>query len=106
MDEAIATNDSAAYYQLNLAFHAQLVEMSGSGRLKAMIGGLVKEQHLFRQVSLTRTPDMAQSNREHRALLDVMAKGDGEAARRLGEAHVRAGRDRFEAASKGLASDR
>lgn len=105
MQEAVAANDSAAYYRLNLEFHARLVEMSGSARLKTMLEGLVKEQHLFRQMSLTRGPDMAQSNREHRAILDVLARGDGEAARQLGEAHVRAGRDRFEAASRGLAQD-
>jgi DNA-binding GntR family transcriptional regulator len=103
MADAIAADDAAAYYRLNLEFHAQLVEMSGSARLQTMIEGLVKEQHLFRQVSLVRTPDMAQSNREHRAILDVLAAGDSAAARRLGEAHVRAGRERFEAASKGLA---
>jgi DNA-binding GntR family transcriptional regulator len=103
MDEAIAAGDSTAYYRLNLEFHAQLVEMSGSARLQTMLEGLVKEQHLFRQVSLIRAADMAQSNSEHRAILDAMASGDSEAARRLGEAHVRAGRDRFEATSKGLA---
>lgn len=100
MDAAVAGNDAAAYYPLNLQFHAELVEMSGSGRLRSMIEGLVKEQHLFRQVSLFRAPDMAQSNREHRAILDALVAGDSATARRLGEAHVQAGRDRFEAASK------
>jgi DNA-binding GntR family transcriptional regulator len=102
MDEAIKANDSVAYYGLNLEFHALLVEMSGSRRLQAMIDGLVKEQHLFRQVSLIRSPDMTESNREHRLILDAMARGDAAEARRHSEAHVRAGRARFEAASKDL----
>ncbi|MBL8600006.1 MAG: FCD domain-containing protein [Devosia sp.] len=105
MSEAVAANDSVGYYKLNLEFHARLVEMSGSPRLRTMIEGLVKEQHLFRRASLTRTNDMEESNREHRAILDAMARGDAEAARRLGEAHVRRGRERFEAASRNLAQD-
>jgi len=103
MSDAAGAGDSARYYQLNLKFHEQLVHLARSSRLSAMLDGLVKEQHLFRQASLTRHPDMAQSNAEHRGLVDAIVAGDAAEARRLGEAHVRAGRERFEAATIGAA---
>jgi len=99
-----AKSDPALYYTLNLRFHDQLVRMASSPRLQAMIDGLVKEMHLFRQVSLSRHPDMAQSNREHNEIIEAIAMGDEASARRLGEAHVRAGKMRFETAARSTAS--
>ncbi len=98
MEKAADSNKADKYYTLNLKFHECLVDMAGSSRLRTMIDSLVNEMHLYRQVSLRSHPDMAQSNREHRAILDAIIQGDAEKARELGEAHVRAGKKRFEAA--------
>lgn len=98
MTFAANADDTTQYYTLNLRFHEVLVAMSRSTRLKSMLDALVKEQHLYRQMSLRRHPDMSSSNAEHRALLDAVSRGDSEQARRLGEDHVRAGQQRFFAA--------
>jgi len=99
MNAAADAEDAALYYKLNLKFHDELIAMAGSPKLTAMLDALIKEAHLFRQLSLVRHPDMAQSNREHGEIMHAIANGDGEAARTLGEAHVRAGKQRFEAAA-------
>jgi DNA-binding GntR family transcriptional regulator len=98
MERAQRRRDSAAYYPLNLEFHQALLRFSGSARLEAMYGGLVKEAHLFRRYALSRAPNMRASNAEHRALLAAIAGGRAAEARRLGEQHVFAGKRRFLAA--------
>ncbi len=100
MDEAAAASDADVYYKLNLEFHDRLNELAQSPRLTEMLSGLIREMHLFRQVSLARYSDMTRSNIEHRRIVDAIIDGDGEAARRAGEDHVRAGMARFQAAFK------
>lgn len=98
MGVAAEAGDAEAYYELNLRFHDRLNALAHSPRLSEMLAGLIRETHLFRQVSLARHPDMERSNLEHRAIVDAILLGDGAAARRSGEAHVRAGMARFQAA--------
>lgn len=98
MDEAAAAADAETYYRLNLAFHDRLNELAESPRLSEMLASLIREMHLFRQVSLSRHPDMARSNIEHRRIVEAILAGDADAARRAGESHVRAGMARFQAA--------
>lgn len=98
MDEAARADAPEEYYRLNLAFHDALIALADSPRLTVMLQSLIKEAHLYRQVSLARHPDMAQSNVEHGKILAAIEKGDPRAAAREGEAHVRAGKERFEAA--------
>ncbi|MFN3169575.1 MAG: GntR family transcriptional regulator [Hyphomicrobiales bacterium] len=98
MDEAAAASDAEAYYDLNLDFHDRLNELAQSPRLTEMLSSLIREMHLFRQVSLARYPDMTRSNIEHKRIVDAIMEGDSDAARRAGEAHVRAGMARFQAA--------
>jgi DNA-binding GntR family transcriptional regulator len=98
MERAQRGRDAAAYYPLNLEFHQALLRFSGSARLEAMYGGLVKEAHLFRRHALSRAPNMRESNTEHRALLVAIVAGRAAEARRLGEQHVISGKRRFLAA--------
>lgn len=95
MDAAVAAADQSGYYASNLAFHAQLVEASGSDRLRAINDQLVTQAHLFRRGSLARMIDMRRSNDEHRRIVDAIEAGDVGRARVLGAAHVDAGRGRF-----------
>jgi DNA-binding GntR family transcriptional regulator len=98
MDEAARAGDRDRYYALNLAFHDRLVDTSGSARVHALNEQLVNQAHLFRRGSLVQAADMAQSNEEHRRIVDAIAARDAALARRLGEAHVAAGWRRFDAA--------
>lgn len=94
---AVAANaeDGDGYYELNLAFHALLVEVSGSPRVRILNEDLVTQAHLFRRGSLTRVTEMQQSNDEHRRIVEAIAACDPESARNLGRNHVNAGRERF-----------
>lgn len=96
MDEAARAGDRERYYAQNLAFHEQLVEASGSARVRALNEQLVNQAHLFRRGSLVQAADMARSNEEHRRIVAALVARDAEAARRLGEAHVNAGWRRFD----------
>ncbi|MGE0312523.1 MAG: GntR family transcriptional regulator [Lautropia sp.] len=95
MDAATDAGDLAGYYALNLAFHARLVECSGSARLRGFNDQLVAQAHLFRRGSLARIGDMQRSNAEHRGIVEAIGARDAAAARERGAAHVDAGRERF-----------
>lgn len=95
MDQAVAAADAETYYTLNLAFHDALMAYAGNARAKEMYDALVKESHLGRRKSLFNPRAMAESNAEHRAILDAIRKGDAQAARAAGEAHIVGGKRRF-----------
>lgn len=96
MDDCVTAGDAARYYDLNLAFHDCLLNVAGGTRLAAFSDSLAKEAALFRRVSLANAREMAQSNAEHAAIVEAIRHSDGARARELGEAHVLAGKSRFE----------
>jgi DNA-binding GntR family transcriptional regulator len=98
MDRAARAGDRDRYYGLNLAFHERLVEASGSPRVRALNEQLVNQAHLFRRGSLLQAEDMVASNDEHRRIVAAIASHDAGLARSLGEGHVSAGWQRFDAA--------
>lgn len=98
MDDAAKAEDRDRYYALNLQFHEQLVEASGSPRVRALNEQLVNQAHLHRRGSLLQSAGMKQSNREHRKIVAAIVAGDADLARRLGEEHVNAGWRRFDGA--------
>lgn len=95
MDAAIAAGDAEAYYARNLAFHDALMNYAGNARAKEMYDALVKESHLTRRKSLFSARAMAESNAEHRVMLDAIRRGDPSGARAAGEAHIVGGKRRF-----------
>lgn len=95
MDGAIAAGDAQAYYEHNLAFHDALMDYAGNARAKEMYDALVKESHLTRRKSLFSARAMAESNAEHRVILDAIRKGDPAGARAAGEVHIVGGKRRF-----------
>lgn len=97
MDEAIAAEDPAAYYQLNLQFHDSSIRFARHERARKSYESLINETHLSRQRSLDTPERMRESNNEHKALIAALRAGDADTARRLGEEHALAGRRRWEA---------
>jgi DNA-binding GntR family transcriptional regulator len=95
MAAAIEAGDAKAYYDHNLAFHDALMDYAGNVRAKEIYDALVKETHLTRRKSLFSAKAMAESNAEHRVILDAIRKGDAVAARAAGEAHIVGGKRRF-----------
>ena len=95
MDAAIAAGDSTSYYGQNLRFHDAMMTFAAHGRAKQVYDSLINETHLFRQRSLGTKESMRESNAEHAAILDAIAAGDAERARKLGEEHSLAGKRRW-----------
>jgi DNA-binding GntR family transcriptional regulator len=95
MDKACDAGDGAAYYEINLAFHALILTLSGNARALETYDAYVKELHLFRRSFFNAPGNMRRSNAEHRAIFDAIAKGDGRRARTLAERHVLSGRERL-----------
>jgi DNA-binding GntR family transcriptional regulator len=90
-------DDAAAYYALNLEFHAALFEAAANPRAAQLYGALGKELHLFRRRALLQPENMRQSNVEHAAILQALRDGNSAAARTAGERHIIGGRTRFAA---------
>jgi DNA-binding GntR family transcriptional regulator len=95
MDTACEGGDGTGYYELNLRFHALLLELSGNQRAHQAYDDHVKELHLFRRSYFNTPGNMRRSNAEHRAIYDAVAKGAASRARTLAERHVLSGRERL-----------
>lgn len=89
MEEAAAARDVDAYYPLNFEFHDLLASITGNRTLLATYRRLVKELHLFRRETLALGQDsFPTSVREHRQIVDALARGDGDQAGRLLYVHA------------------
>jgi DNA-binding GntR family transcriptional regulator len=95
MDAASAAGDGTAYYEINLAFHARILALSGNERACRAYDDYVKELHLFRRRYFNTPGNMRKSNEQHRALVEAVVAGDGSAARAVAERHVLEGRQRL-----------
>ena len=95
MDQASVAEQGTRYYEINLAFHARILTMSGSERACKAYDDYVKELHLFRRRYFNGPGNMRKSNEQHRALFDAIAKGNGAKARAVAERHVIEGRGRL-----------
>jgi DNA-binding GntR family transcriptional regulator len=95
METAAKAGKGAAYYELNLRFHATVLEFSNNRRAAQAYDDCVKELHLFRRPAFGYAAKMARSNAEHRAIIESMASGKGTEARKKGEQHVLSGRQRL-----------
>ena len=85
----VADRDKHRYLVANADFHATIVEATGHARLQQFIplvrmSSKVVYAHLQHQEQR-----LSLSSDEHRALLDAIRSGDGEAAERAARAHVR-----------------
>jgi DNA-binding GntR family transcriptional regulator len=87
--------DTDAYYPLNVAFHARLVELSGNHRVAELYYALGKELHLFRRRGLLGGNSMIVSNREHMHIVDALSDHDCDLAERTMAAHIQGGKARL-----------
>jgi len=101
MQQAARARSVEQYYPLNVQFHDLLAEFTGNGTLLAHYRRLVNELHLYRRETLARGQDSFPiSTREHAAIVDALARRDGEAAGKLMYEHAMESRDRLHAALK------
>jgi DNA-binding GntR family transcriptional regulator len=95
MDRASEASDADAFFDLNVRFHQRIMSFARNRQAEALYGDFTKKLLLFRRRSFDREGNMAQSNAEHRGLLQAIAAGQSELARERAEHHARAGRARF-----------
>jgi phosphonate utilization transcriptional regulator len=99
MDEAAAVNDLDAYYQINLAFHDRLVELSGNAKLVVTYRRLVNELHLYRRTALAQAGALPLSSHQHHDIVEKIAAGQVAAAGRALYDHVIGSRERMHLAA-------
>ncbi len=95
VDQMERARDIDAYYPLNVAFHARLVELSGNSRLAELYKSLSKELHLFRRRGLVQGESMASSNHEHARIIEALRNHNADLAEREMVRHIEAGKARL-----------
>lgn len=95
MDLAAEQNDGARYYDLNLDFHALVLQISGNQRAQQAYMDYVNELHLFRRKYFNALGNMRKSNAEHRLIYEAINSGSSAKAKSMAERHVWSGRQRL-----------
>ncbi|MGE0718940.1 MAG: GntR family transcriptional regulator [Alphaproteobacteria bacterium] len=98
MDRAIAATDREAFFAGNIRLHEAIVGGARNREVAAAYLVNTKRLQLCRRRSFEPAANMAESNAEHRRLVEAILAGDSEAARHRAWEHGRAGRARFLAA--------
>ena len=102
MQQAARGRSVEHYYPLNVQFHDMLAQFTGNGTLLNHYRRLVNELHLYRRETLARGPDSFPiSTREHAAIVDALARRDGDRAGKLMYDHAMESRERLHATLKG-----
>jgi DNA-binding GntR family transcriptional regulator len=102
MQQAARARSVEQYYPLNVQFHDMLAEFTGNGTLLSHYRRLVNELHLYRRETLARGADSFPiSTREHAAIVDALARRDGDRAGKLMYEHAMESRERLHATLKG-----
>jgi phosphonate utilization transcriptional regulator len=102
MQQAARARSVEQYYPLNVRFHDLLAEFTGNGTLLNHYRRLVNELHLYRRETLARGADSFPiSTREHAAIVDALARRDGDRAGELMYEHAIESRERLHATLRG-----
>lgn len=88
MDETAGTGNVKGFYALNSKFHHAIFEFAGNARLREMYLAINKELYLFRWRAMLVSPDLEQSNREHREILAALADHDSLRTATMMESHA------------------
>jgi len=95
MEDACRDNQNSLYYELNLRFHALVLEYSNNRHAAQAYEAYVNELHVFRRRFFNYANKMQRSNEEHRAIVEAIVAGDAARAGELAEQHVLAGKQRL-----------
>jgi DNA-binding GntR family transcriptional regulator len=86
-----AAADRERFFALNERFHMRLLELAGNRWRNQMVADLRKVMKLNRHNSLLKAGRVQESLREHRAVMQALAKRDPEAVRQRMQEHFRNG---------------
>jgi DNA-binding GntR family transcriptional regulator len=87
MDKALADDDLEAWAAADEGFHRLLVELSGNQRLRNLVETFIDQAHRVRMVTLRLRPKPTASNKDHRAVVRAITKGDAGKARQIHHEH-------------------
>ena len=87
MDRALKDDELESWAEADERFHRLLVEFSNNDRLITLVRTFIDQSHRMRMLTLRLRPKPTTSNRDHRAVIDAIARGDADAARRLHRTH-------------------
>ncbi|MFC4276182.1 GntR family transcriptional regulator [Achromobacter aloeverae] len=82
--------DDEAYAQANVAFHKEIMRLSGNGLLARIWESFGHRQTSARRQVIARLQRREQSLSDHLAIIEAIHRRDPDAAERLARAHVRA----------------
>ncbi|MDR5781261.1 GntR family transcriptional regulator [Caballeronia sp. LZ065] len=85
MDKLAGTGDTEGYYRENRLFHDSLLEYAGNARLTEQYQSYARELQLFLRKALMKPGRMAESNEEHRQIVELLASRDAAGAASLME---------------------
>jgi GntR family transcriptional regulator, rspAB operon transcriptional repressor len=88
-DRAMARRDFPAFFALDEAMHRTLMEMAGRPHVWTVIAGAKAQLDRVRFLSLEDAEWPAMIMRQHREIVDRVARGDGAGAARVMTAHLR-----------------
>ncbi|MEN3297716.1 MAG: hypothetical protein V7642_6969 [Burkholderiales bacterium] len=95
MDEACEAGDGNRYYDLNLEFHALILQLSNNRRAHQAYVDYVNELHLFRRKYFNSPGNLRKSNLEHWQIYEAISSGSEAKAKASAERHVLSGRQRL-----------
>jgi DNA-binding GntR family transcriptional regulator len=88
MESTAAQAKVDRFFEINRAFHAEIVRCSGNRKLAEVHGQLVHQMARLMRKSVQLRGGLQQSAAEHRAILAAVDAGDAELAARLLEDHI------------------
>ena len=89
MQEAASRDDVGAFFEANLAFHADLLEASQNATLQQVYRQLLGSLGRYRLRSMTLRGNLNRSVAEHAAILRAARRGDADRAAQLMAEHIR-----------------
>ena len=87
MDRALTHEDRDGWAAADERFHTELVRLGRNSRVETIVGMMADQVRRARAMTLYMRPLPVKSNEDHRGVLDAIARGDAEAARRIHYAH-------------------
>jgi DNA-binding GntR family transcriptional regulator len=95
MGAAASSADLAKFHELNLRFHALLLEAAANARLREMDLAVRNEMQLYIRHNVSSETQLRLSCEEHGAILSALLAGDGDACGEAFERHILNGKRRL-----------
>ena len=87
MDEALIRDDLDAWAEADVKFHMLLVELGNNDRIRHLVQTYFDQAHRVRMLTLKLRPKPVDSNKDHRAVVEMIESGEAEEARSIHYRH-------------------